>query len=197
MATNTENSVPVGDSAYEVSQGSSFNLLPASIPSKICCGCGDESSSGKYKCDYKKNNHWFCDGCYDLHCSECCYEFGEECPRKVKDTELCEKCFVLGGGELEEEDDDEEDFPEKGRCGRCGEDNGKGGTELWCDLCDDCDGGDEEDDEDEEEDDEDEEEVVPEWRNEENLEKLRAEIRAENERKAKELEERLAKYEKV
>lgn len=37
--------------------------------------------------------------------------------------------------------DAEEDdwFPQKGRCGRCGEDNGKGGSPLWCDLCDDCD----------------------------------------------------------
>lgn len=35
-----------------------------------------------------------------------------------------------------------------GECGRCGEDNNKGGTALWCDLCADCD--EEEDEEDEE-----------------------------------------------
>jgi hypothetical protein len=34
---------------------------------------------------------------------------------------------------------EEDEFPETGCCGRCGEDNGNGGTELWCDLCEDCD----------------------------------------------------------
>lgn len=30
-------------------------------------------------------------------------------------------------------------IPAIGECGRCGGDNGKGGTELWCDLCEVCD----------------------------------------------------------
>jgi hypothetical protein len=34
---------------------------------------------------------------------------------------------------------EEDEFPETGCCGRCGEDNGNGGTVLWCDLCEDCD----------------------------------------------------------
>jgi hypothetical protein len=32
------------------------------------------------------------------------------------------------------------DYPETGECGRCGEENGKGGTPLWNDLCESCDG---------------------------------------------------------
>jgi hypothetical protein len=33
----------------------------------------------------------------------------------------------------------DEDYPGEGCCGRCSEDNNKGGTALWNDLCDDCD----------------------------------------------------------
>jgi hypothetical protein len=32
-----------------------------------------------------------------------------------------------------------EDYPETGECGRCGEENGTGGSPLWNDLCEDCD----------------------------------------------------------
>jgi hypothetical protein len=37
------------------------------------------------------------------------------------------------------EDCDDFTIRNVGECGRCGDDNNKGGTELWNDLCDDCD----------------------------------------------------------
>ena len=81
-------------------------------------------------------------------------------------SETCETCGVLMGGKVFHDEDefdeypdreagyndeeewrcakhreggDEEEFPETGRCGRCCEDNNKGGSALWNDLCKECD----------------------------------------------------------
>jgi len=56
--------------------------------------------------------------------------------------------------------DHDEDYPANGVCGRCGDDNGKGGTPLWCDLCEDCDAWNDDGDDEEEDVGEGEEECV-------------------------------------
>ena len=140
MATNTENSVPVGDSAYEVSQGSSFNLLPASIPSKDnvvdlyyeTCVMNWEHKGGE--------NNWIEDF-FDMTIDEarvvCEDQFPEKPPRRLTDEEVCELSSRLREKFYEEE---------FGCCCVCGEecdDNRRACLTDICDhfICEDCDDG--------------------------------------------------------
>lgn len=158
MTTPNANAVPAGHSAYEVSQGGHSgvpSLLPATIPSKI--PYEDENYKWDYDdkgviCRYdKETGEWepmepYCVDCghRDDECDCCCW-CREECYGKKRvcltdicDNIICEDCAE--GCEYCPDCDEEKEgeFPAQGKCGRCGEDNGKGGTELWCDLCEDC-----------------------------------------------------------